>query len=68
VEVCNLGKADLVSLCDADRKAWNAHGQPNPGTVILIDRNNKVAQIGNVDDLKALADKAEQLSYRYKVF
>lgn len=61
-EVCNLGIADLVSSCDADRKAWNAHGQPNPGKVILIDRNNKVAQIGNVEDLKALADRAEQIA------
>ena len=28
VKVCNLGKANLISLCDADRKAWNAHDQP----------------------------------------
>lgn len=60
--VCNLGATDLVSLCDADRIAWNAYERPNPGTVFLIDENSRVMQIGSVDNLEVLADKAEELA------
>jgi peroxiredoxin len=58
----NLGKTDLLLLCDKDRIAWNAYGQPSPGTAILIDNDSRIMQIGSIQDLSVLADKAEELA------
>jgi peroxiredoxin len=58
----NLGKMDLLLLCDTERIAWNAYGQPSPETTILVDNDSKVIQIGSIHDLTILADKAEELA------
>ena len=63
MEVGNLDKADMVMLCDPYRIAWRAYGQPKPNTVILVDKNNKLIDIGSFDNLKALVNKAEQMAY-----
>ncbi len=59
----NLGKTDLLLLCDKDRIAWNAYGQPSSNTAILIDNDSRVTQIGSIHDVSVLADKAEELAY-----
>jgi peroxiredoxin len=58
----NLGKTDLLLLCDTERMAWNAYGQPSPGTAILIDNDSRVTQIESIQELPVLADKAEELA------
>ncbi len=60
-EACRLYRSRLISLCDADRIAWNAYGQPEPGSVFLVDRDSKVVVVRKLGDLRDLADKAEEL-------
>ena len=46
VEACNLRRGRVMSLCDAQRLAWNAYGKPAPGTLILIDPDSRVMAQG----------------------
>ena len=63
MEVSNLDKVAMVALCDPFRIAWRAYGQPKPNTIILVDNNSRLVDIGSFDNLKALVDKAEQMAY-----
>jgi hypothetical protein len=65
-EMCRLGKTRLFSFCDSDRIAWKAYGQPKPGTVILIDQADKVVATGSLDNLTAVADKANEKGQRLR--
>ena len=56
-DVRNFDKYDIISLCDTNRVAWNAYGQPKPNTVILVDQLSKIVEIQNTDNLKKLAEK-----------
>ena len=60
-ESCDVVDENLVTLCDPARIAWEAYNQPNPNTVILVDRDNKVVDIQPINNLKVLADKAEKM-------
>jgi len=62
VESCNLNDAHLVSLCDADRTAWQAYSQPKPNTAILVDQNGKVVHIEDLGNLTELARRARRLA------
>jgi hypothetical protein len=46
VEACSLRKGRVMSLCDAQRRAWNAYGKPAPGTLILVDPDSRVMAQG----------------------
>lgn len=67
IEACRLGKAQLMSLCDAERTAWKAYGKPAIGTVILIDENGEIVATAMVTDMDALARKAEVLGEKARV-
>lgn len=60
-EVCNINDAHLVSLCDADRVAWKAYGQPQPDSLILIDEKGKTIATDNIKNLKSIANKARKM-------
>lgn len=62
VEVCNLFDRHLVLLCDQDKVAWRAYGQPKPNTVFLINEENEVVAVESIADLKEVEVKAKQLS------
>jgi hypothetical protein len=66
VEVCHIGEADLMSLCDESRKAWRAYGQPESNTVFIIDDDDKIAAMQNISNLDALAKQAEKMGEVYK--
>ncbi len=61
-EACNIDDTHLVSLCDANRIAWNAFHQPKPGTVFLVGENGKIAGINSTDNLQSIADRAHELA------
>jgi len=64
-EACRLQDYRLLTLCDADRKAWNAYGRPAPGTVLLIDAENRIVADGRLTRMDPLVDKARELGERY---
>lgn len=61
VEACNLRKGGVMSLCDAERLAWNAYGKPAPGELILIGADNKIVMKGSLNDPKSVVDEARRL-------
>jgi hypothetical protein len=50
-----------MSLCDAERLAWNAYGKPASGELILVGEDNKIAMKGSLNDPKAVVDEARRL-------
>ncbi len=60
-EVCNLRQGRLMSLCDAQKLAWRAYGQPAPGTLLLIGPDNKFMTKGSLSDPQAVVDEAKRL-------
>ena len=61
VEVCNLREGRVISLCDADRLAWRAYGQPAPGSLILIGKDDKVLMTGSLSNPQPILTEAERL-------
>jgi hypothetical protein len=61
VEACNLRKGRVMSLCDAQRLAWDAYGKPAPGTLILIGPDNKIVAKASLHDPKAVVVAAQEL-------
>ena len=61
VEVCNLHKNRLISLCDAKRIAWNAYARPVPGSLILIGPDNKILMNGSLSNPNVVVDEAKRL-------
>jgi hypothetical protein len=66
VEVCNLHKGGVMSLCDAQKLAWKAYGKPAPGTLILIGPDNKMVAKGSLSNPKPIMDEAQRLGEREK--
>jgi hypothetical protein len=62
-EASNLD-APLVMLCDADQIAWRAYDKPKPNTILLIDDNGKIVEIGSIEDLEPIARKAQILAMK----
>jgi len=54
-------KADFIALCDDDRIAWNAYGEPEPNTAFLIGESGRVRSIAGLDNLSTLVKKAEKM-------
>lgn len=61
VATCNLKDPHLVSLCDAERRAWEAYREPEPDTVMLINYRGKVEYVAPLGRLDTVADKAREL-------
>jgi hypothetical protein len=51
----------FVTLCDDDRIAWKAYGEPSPNTVFLIGETRRVESVANLDNLSAFSWDAERL-------
>lgn len=60
-EVCNLCRSRVMSLCDAEKLAWKAYGEPAPGTLILIGPDNKIMTKASLSDPHAVVDEAKRL-------
>jgi hypothetical protein len=60
-EACNLRQGRVMSLCDAQRLAWNAYGKPAPGTLLLVGPDNKIMAKGSLRDPGAVVDEAMRL-------
>ncbi len=59
--MCRLGKTQLFAFCDSDHIAWKAYGDPQPGTVVVIDQRDRVVATATLDNLKPAADEARKL-------
>jgi hypothetical protein len=68
VATCNLKDPHLVSLCDADRIAWNAYRKPKPNTVVLIDTRGNVVAASSLFNLEMVSDKARRLADEVEAF
>jgi hypothetical protein len=66
VEVCNLHKGAVMTLCDAQKLAWEAYGKPAPGTLILIGPDNKILRKGSLSDPQAVVSEAKRLGQTEK--
>ncbi len=55
-------KSDPVILCDRDRVAWNSYGQPPSGTVIVVNRRGIMAEVSDMNHLRVVARKVDQLA------
>jgi hypothetical protein len=66
VEACNLHKGAVMSLCDAQKVAWKAYGQPAPGTLILIGPDNKIVAKGALSNPKPILEAAKRLGEEEK--
>lgn len=60
----NVKDANLALLYDANRTYWQAYGQPEPGTVFLIDEERKVIAVENLCNIESIGRQAERLSDR----
>jgi hypothetical protein len=61
LEAGNLRNRGLVTLYDANCVAWNAYGQPTPGSVIMIGPGNKVLMTGSLDHPRDILSEARRL-------
>ncbi len=58
----SLDREGLVTLYDGQHIAWRGFGSPNPGTVMLIDDNNRIVCVNRESDgLKRLVARAQRL-------
>jgi hypothetical protein len=66
VEVCNLHKGAVMTLCDAQKLAWEAYGKPAPGTLVLIGPDNKIVTKGSLSNPKPILEEAKRLGQTEK--
>lgn len=59
---CHLADPHLVSLCDMQGIALKAFKKPEPDSVYLINRFDKVDMIGDLSDLDSIAQRAKKLA------
>lgn len=60
IQVTGLG-SDFIVLCDDERTAWKAYGEPGPNTAFLIGQDGRVKSIASLEELAPLLDKARSL-------
>jgi len=54
-------RAHFVALCDDDRTAWKAYGEPKPNTAFLIDETRQIVSVASLDNLSSFSWDAERL-------
>lgn len=54
-------KSGMMFLVDADRLAWNAYGQPAPGTLLLLRDDGTIVMTGSLGDPEAVLREARRL-------
>lgn len=62
VEACSMFDKHLILLCDKDTIAWREYMQPEPGTVFLVDDNNKIVAVETFQNLRTIEKKATKLN------
>ena len=62
VEVCSMFDKHLILLCDKDNIAWRGYGRPEPGTVFLVDDDNRIVAIESLENLVTIEKQARKLS------
>jgi peroxiredoxin len=65
---CDIEDPHLISLCDAERRAWEAYREPQPNTAILINDRGEVVQVASLAQLEAVARKARKLASDYEAW
>jgi hypothetical protein len=60
-EVCHLRQGRVMSLCDAERLAWNAYGKPAPGTLILVGSDHKIVAKAALRSPQTIVEEARKL-------
>ncbi len=63
--------ANLVLLRDPDGLAWRAYGQPEPGTVWVVDRMHMLQVIdarGNIADIEAIRYRLGELQQEWEAW
>ncbi len=61
-QVCRMPRLPLIALCDGAGEAWQSFGEPEMGTVFLVNQQGLVARRGQIGNLDALVDEADELS------
>lgn len=56
--VTGPGRHDVMALCDQSRMAWTAYGRPATNTVFLVDEDRKILEVGTLDNMNSLIDRA----------
>lgn len=51
----------MIQLADPQIIAWNAFGDPDAGTLFLIDNKWKIVMTGNIADTDAMVKKAREI-------
>ncbi|MFB3892476.1 MAG: hypothetical protein ACE15C_10695 [Phycisphaerae bacterium] len=54
----------MKMLIDSGQVAWNAFGRPAPGSLFLLDRNNRVKAVGTLKDPEPFAYEAGSLGLK----
>ena len=66
VATCKLQDPHLISLCDAERRAWKAYRQPEPDTVVLINYRGEVESVASLSELETIVKKARHLAAEFE--
>jgi hypothetical protein len=66
VAACNLQDPHLISLCDAERRAWKAYRQPETNTVVLVNYRGEVEHVAPLTELDTIVKKARQLAAEFE--
>ena len=61
-EACSMFDRHLILLCDKDTIAWRGYWQPEPGTVFLVDADNRVGAVETFQNLEIIENNARRLS------
>lgn len=68
IEACNLKDPHLISLCDAERRAWEAYREPNPNTAVLLNYRGEVEMVAPLAELEAVAKRAREVAAEYEAW
>jgi hypothetical protein len=60
-EIRHVRKSGMIFLYDAERIAWNAYGQPNPGALFLIGQDGHILMTGSLEDAEPILQETRRL-------
>ncbi|MHC4518168.1 MAG: hypothetical protein ACYTAS_06240 [Planctomycetota bacterium] len=66
VATCKLQDPHLISLCDAERRAWVAYRKPEPNTVVLVNYRGEVEHVAPLTELETIVKKARHLAAEFE--
>jgi hypothetical protein len=59
---------NMIRLLDPDELAWSAFGEPEPGTLLLIDRFGYIVARGHLDDPDYILWRARELQEDWELY